>query len=70
MNCPHCGKDISENAVKHWRENLVRIPGEKTQVESICNFPAPVKHKDGWVRYTKRGSVESPVLVVVSEATE
>lgn len=65
--CPHCGKEVHENAVKHWRENLVHIPNRKTQVESIGNLQAAVKDRCGNIYHSKRGSVNSPVLVVISD---
>ena len=67
MICPHCGKEVHENAVKHWRENLVRVSGKRTQVESIGNFPAAVKDGQGKIYHSKRGSVDSPVFVVISD---
>ena len=69
MNCPHCGKEIKQDVVRHWRTHLVVLPGKQVQVESIGNMPAYKKNRFGYLQRVARLE-NSPVLVVVNEVKE
>ena len=61
--CPHCGKRIETiDAVKHWRENTVVLPGEKTQLVSVLQLP---DYHQRSKKPRMRGSWQSPVFVTV-----
>ena len=62
MNCPTCSKPIDKNPVREWREKIVQIPNEKTQLIGVSTMPSVRHWEDGhWVTYS------GPVVVVLED---